>query len=500
MHYLNFYFDDEDVSTPESAGMDDVTLQLADLMTATGVLGVFCLTGDKLRNLERRGRRDVLAALRRHCIGGHTNSGSRHPMLLEAIQNKTWDSAVAYVTGEQQLVQEEVRRLIGAEVTHFHCHAMVPDPVSVTVAGRLGKVNTVFNELSKSPSTFPAPTENYAEESDTWCGFFWWCNTLCMRVRHDSFSEHLMDLAWENIRAQRLDALLARFDRHPEFPVCGTLFMAHPMMLRARHYEQPARFFGTDVYSGINGWNLTPANFGRLGTPRLRTPEEMAHVYDNLRRCMAAVKAHPQVRFARTEEMARFYEYQPESITRERLLMHAEMVDQRKQFVTDDHFSAAEILVGWCDAVQNFEQCGKAPDAVRRTTCLGPKTMPVAAPEQLQLTWKELARAAGVVCAAVANEGAIPANVFCRDGRVGVGTLYEACARVYKEMQTGHAPATIELDRIFPRVPPLGVQWAKQMLGTEEIGLYDSDLSMEQVYRWIKLQGWTVKRAVYKGG
>src|SRR5262245_19424158 len=64
------WFDMEDYILPAS---DDAALRVADFLSREGVRATFKIVGEKARTLERRGRTDVIAALKKHEIGYHSN-------------------------------------------------------------------------------------------------------------------------------------------------------------------------------------------------------------------------------------------------------------------------------------------------------------------------------------------------------------------------------------------------------------------------------------------
>ncbi|OUS77789.1 hypothetical protein B1748_03120 [Paenibacillus sp. MY03] len=75
-----FWFDVEDFINPES---EEALLGLLDILDERGIVGIFKLVGEKIRVLERNGREDILAKLRRHEIGYHTDWHSVHPVVTE---------------------------------------------------------------------------------------------------------------------------------------------------------------------------------------------------------------------------------------------------------------------------------------------------------------------------------------------------------------------------------------------------------------------------------
>src|SRR5262245_51668020 len=74
--YVILWFDTEDYLLPAD---DDASKRLAEMLTKRNIRATFKLVGEKVRVLERRGRRDVIAALKKHCIGYHSDFHSVHP-------------------------------------------------------------------------------------------------------------------------------------------------------------------------------------------------------------------------------------------------------------------------------------------------------------------------------------------------------------------------------------------------------------------------------------
>src|SRR5690349_12093774 len=60
------WFDTEDYLLPAD---DDASKRLAEMLTERQVRATFKVVGEKARVLERRGRHDVIEALRKHDIG-----------------------------------------------------------------------------------------------------------------------------------------------------------------------------------------------------------------------------------------------------------------------------------------------------------------------------------------------------------------------------------------------------------------------------------------------
>ncbi len=74
--YVILWFDTEDYILPAS---DDAALRVADFLSREKVRATFKVVGEKARTLERRERSDVIAALKKHEIGYHSNWHSVQP-------------------------------------------------------------------------------------------------------------------------------------------------------------------------------------------------------------------------------------------------------------------------------------------------------------------------------------------------------------------------------------------------------------------------------------
>src|SRR4051812_50106745 len=81
------WFDTEDYLLPAD---DDAAKRLADLLSERGIRATFKVVGEKARVLEKRGRRDVIDALRRHDIAFHSNFHSVHPTPTEYLAECGW--------------------------------------------------------------------------------------------------------------------------------------------------------------------------------------------------------------------------------------------------------------------------------------------------------------------------------------------------------------------------------------------------------------------------
>src|SRR5262249_21768425 len=109
--YVILWFDTEDYILPAS---DDAALRVADWLTKQKVRATFKVVGEKARMLERRGRTDVIAALKKHEVGYHSNSHSAQPSPAMYLAQLGWDEGVAEFDRRERPGYEDVKRILGA--------------------------------------------------------------------------------------------------------------------------------------------------------------------------------------------------------------------------------------------------------------------------------------------------------------------------------------------------------------------------------------------------
>ena len=111
------WFDTEDDLLPAS---DEAARRVAEILSARGVRSTFKVVGEKARVLERRGRADVIAALKRHDIGYHSNLHSVHPTPAEYLGETGWREGVAEFARREGGGARDVMRIF--DVPFLSCY------------------------------------------------------------------------------------------------------------------------------------------------------------------------------------------------------------------------------------------------------------------------------------------------------------------------------------------------------------------------------------------
>ena len=114
--YVVLWFDTEDYILPQS---DDAAKRVAAYLTSQGVRATFKVVGEKGRTLERRGRSDVIGALREHEIGYHSNTHSQHPTVAEYESALGWEEGVEEFTRRERPGFDDLKRIFGQTPTCY---------------------------------------------------------------------------------------------------------------------------------------------------------------------------------------------------------------------------------------------------------------------------------------------------------------------------------------------------------------------------------------------
>ena len=106
------WFDTEDYLLPAD---DDAAKRLAEMLSERNIRATFKVVGEKARVLEKRGRKDVIAALKKHDIGYHANFHSVHPTPSEYLADCGLLDGIAEFVRREGGGAADVRRVFGVE-------------------------------------------------------------------------------------------------------------------------------------------------------------------------------------------------------------------------------------------------------------------------------------------------------------------------------------------------------------------------------------------------
>jgi len=460
--FLVVTFDTEDYVTPEAERIDDIPKWLAETMTEEGVTGTFFVIGEKARSLEKRGRRDVIAAMARHDIGSHTNFGSIHPTVTEKLEKAGWDDGVRTMNEQESAGIEELGRIFGVPVRTLARHGGSYGPQLVCALGRFGA------GYQGSPARLPGHD------------VVWFCNALNFSAQYSGFDDayHRDDL-FEPV----FDKLKKELPGEIRKAEVLALFAGHPTKIRAEE------FWDLNFYYGKN----TPPEAWR--TPRLRPQETMATARKNFRRMMRWLKRRDDIEITTYRELMDIYGAQKESMAREELRAIAAAALETKALAPSADFSPAEALSGLARAIAGHEESGKLPESLKAIRALGPLEMPPERPGTASLRLEDIYALARATNEHVEKTGALPPSLETGGSRIGTGSLFALFSAVFFDLDAGRARPSYDVPAFepYPRMNEKDI--VAEIEGYKTWPVHRPDLDMSRIVELTRLQLWTLKPA-----
>jgi len=460
--FLVVTFDVEDYVTPEAERIDDIPKWLAEIMTEEGVTGTFFVIGEKARSLEKRGRRDVIAAMAKHDIGSHTNFGSIHPTVTEELEKAGWDDGMRQMREQESAGIGELERIFGVPVTTLARHGGSYGPHLVAALG-LMKAG-----YQGSPASLPGHD------------VVWFCNALNFSAQYAGFDDaYYRDDLFEPV-FKKLKAELPEQARKADVLA---LFAGHPTKIRAKE------FWDLNFYDGKN------TEPGEWRTPRLRPQETMAAAQKNFRRMMRWLKGRDDIEITTYRALMDIYSGQKERMTREDLRTIAAVARKTNVLAPTDDFSPAEVFAGLARAIIGYQEKGTLPPSLETVHPLGPLAMPPAQPEMGLVKLEDVYGSAGAASEQIRQAGVLPTTIQVRNARIGTGSLFALFSAVYLDMDSGKFRREYEVPPFEPYPRTNEAKIVGEVEGFKGWPVHRPDLDMSRIVEFTKLQLWTLKPA-----
>ncbi|MBS7624482.1 hypothetical protein KEJ29_02750 [Candidatus Bathyarchaeota archaeon] len=465
--YVVFQFDTEDFITPEA---DDIILRLIDILEQFGVKGSFCIVAEKLRSLERRGRFDVIDALKRHDIAYQSNLHSVHPVISEYLKDKLWDEGV-----------EEVKRKEGPGLEHLKKVFGVVPSAFIQPGG------------SWAPETPYALREMgvpiYADgifESDP----VWFCGSLCLRAamyfpEHSSLSDlENLKLKFESIYGSKAEGGLI-------------VVVMHPCMFVTEKFWDAVNF----------SLGRNPPKDGLMPAP-LRDEAKVRESLETFSRFLSFILEHSHVKVITFREVGKLFREPGERGLRpDQILALAQQMSERNDWCIIDgiSISPAEALRLLTDVAVNSIQENFSVETTPIYFTLGPIDNPA---ETLNLKARS-----GKISVKDALEllrfsknfmdrrSRVPPMAVKGDVKYGPGALLEMAAKiVFHYLEYGREPKYVELNGL-PNLPEVVRRWnlTKRVNDQWRWIIFPEGFNSKIIEDLTLLQSWTIRPAIFVG-
>lgn len=416
--YVILWFDTEDYILPAS---DDAALHIADWLTHEHIRGTFKVVGEKARTLERRGRMDVIAALKKHEIGYHSNWHSTQPTPAMYLSNLDWDEGVAEFDRRERPGFDDVARIFGQKPTcygqpgsswgpqSFGALRSWGVPVYLDGGGHVG--------LNGKPHYYGGLLTLYKLEHMI---------RADLKGGRDALSNA------ENRFAAARQALLAEGG--------GVVSIIY----------HPCEFVHKEFWDGVNfrGGANPPREQWKL--PPMKTPEQTQAAFDMFEEYVRFMKRFPDVRFITASEAAALYRdqargrrFSPEEL---KAVAAALQSDINFQTVGDVSLAPSEIFSLLTDALLARVGKGDKTAIALPSTPDGPVSPPLPFTGPVTTDWSQFTRTTADVADYIRVHRRVPSAVWFGSVPVPPETYLVALANVLTNLLDGQsAPATVDL-------------------------------------------------------
>ena len=467
--YVTLWFDTEDYILPQD---DDATKRLAEMLTGLGVRATFKVVGEKARVLESRGRADVIAALKRHDIGYHSNTHSQQPTIAVYLQNAGWDDGRAEFYRREAQGARDVQRIFG---------------VTPAAYGQPGS--------AWAPQTYPALRDMgigmYLDEAD--------------HVGIDDQPFYYGGM----LNVFKMRSNLARMELRGGASLAEgkSRFTKSYEALRAKGggtisiYYHPSEWVHAEFWDAVNfsrGANPPREEWKR---PRTRPSEETEQAFQDFEQYVRFMKALPGLRFVTATELMKIYEdvAMTRAFQRDDVLALARSVQKEISFQRLDDYSvsAADVFSLLTSAMTRLGQRNALPADLKISRLYGPARAyipPTGGTSSSSYRWSAFLQAVREVEAFCRSTGRIPDEVW-----IGAESLSPAD---YLATLASAAEAIIVNGTVPPEVSrKVGTFTADRYVAEDTPALWNWVIFPEgfhapRIMELARLQAWTLKPAV----
>ena len=472
-----FAFDVEDVVHPES---DDALLRLCRIFSEEEVPVSLFVAGEKARTIRRRGRVDVIEAMRPHeiCYHGNYWGDFPEPALLYGTE-LSFEQATDYALSVELPGLHDVAEITGQYPVAWCCHQAQQCP-PLSYAYKLAGVRWwaggprgwIMNWLSWGRSNCTLSSQG------TWAHPF-----------DPTRPDHLKPPCDPDADLRALQGQFEQMAAERDF----ITFVGHPVCWVSPGWalaETAVRF-----RHGSAGPYPRPANY-RPGPLRSAADQEAA--YELVRNTLRWIKTVHGVNLTSYAALCDRDEEDPvQWIDWGQAVDLARRVQERFNYITahGTSFSCADMAGLFCFALDHCWREGRWPDRLPVQRLLGPTEQPLHINEPLTISRDCLFGGALACYARMMDERRIPGRLRATFTDVGPGEWLHAPAKFITEAaDTGQLPLEVHI----PAAPMLPEAAAEPAITERRFGSSNLPAGFDFTRLWdtLKWQSWSYRPAV----
>jgi hypothetical protein len=462
--YVILWFDTEDYILPAS---DDAAQHVAEWLTEQKIKATFKVVGEKARTLERRGRKDVIAALKQHEIGYHSNWHSVPPTPAQYLNELGWDDGVAEFDRRERPGFDDVARIFGQKPTCYGQPGSSWGPQSFGAMRKWGM--PVYLDGGSHINLDNKP--------------LYFCGLLTL---------------------YKIDIVRTRLGGADDLAQTQEKFAAIRQRLRAEGggivsiIYHPCEFVHKEFWDGVNfrGGANPPRDEWKL--PRQKTPDETRAAYQNFEDYIRFIARFSDVKFITALEAAQIYRddaatwgFTQDALRHVALNVGNEVSYQR---LGGQNLSPAEVFELLTSVVALRMNQGDATERLRPSAPLGPTGQVPVLKEPILVSSHEFRTAIFDTVDSLNRRGRIPSTVWLGSKGVPPEAFLVAAAKLVGPLMDGKqwpaqieiAPATLATSKYVADDNPDLWRWV----------IFPPGFRAPRVMELAKKQAWTIKPAV----
>lgn len=468
------WFDTEDYLLPAS---DDAAKRLAQMLTERKIHATFKVVGEKARTLERRGRHDVISALKKHTIAYHSDFHSVHPTPTEYLANAGLLDGIAEFVRREGDGAADVRRIFGVKT--LACYGQ---PGSSWAAQAVAGVK----QIGVAPSGVPC----YVDEGTHvgWSGKpFWYAGTLNVYHMGENYTRmELHDPAAVESAKKKVAGIATRLAGEG-----GGLISI---------FYHPCEWVHQQFWDGVNFARGANPPRAEWKAPPQRTAEETDGAFRRFGEYIDYIHSLPGVRFITAVDLPKLYPdgTQTEGATEEDLAriaagictgtngLDAQVIGQRSYSLADQFELLSHAVAAKCAQT-------KLRFPLRTSGLLGPDVPPPTNSSVRQINTAAFAEAVADGWSFMQSEHRVPSQVFIGADAVAPADFLAALAHAYQaepglseQLEVPASTALLPERRIAKDTPGLFGGWV----------IHKEGFRAPKVMEVARLQAWTLKPAV----
>jgi hypothetical protein len=461
---IYLWFDTEDYLLPAS---DDAALRLATMLSKEGIRATFKVVGEKARTLERRGRKDVIAALSKHEIGYHSNWHSVHPTPAQYLSALGWQEGVNEFIRREEPGVKDIARIFGQ---HPSCYGQPGSSWGPQSFGALQQM--------RIPVYLDAGSHVNLNYQPLWYGGI----LTIFNLKH-------------TLRAE-LSGKTALQDAKKAFLAAKAQVLAQGG--GAVHiYYHPCEWVHEEFWDGVNFSNGANPPREEWKLPPQKTPQQTEAAFEIFHSYIKWIKQQKEVRFLTARDGLALYADHAltHSFTTKELEEIAQGVTDSISFQTRNQFSlsAAEIFTLLNSRVATYTAEGKAnPSFTLTATVFGPSEQAPIEGEPFETTWSQLQRTAVDVADYMQRHKCIPSTVWVGSKGISPSTYVATLARLIPALPQGNPPELIQVRPAWLSPTQYIAKDREQLWGW----LFPKGWHAPALMELAKLQAWTLKPAI----